>query len=72
MFLLSFFEISIGVRKRLNIFRSRFFRQSNGHKRKYRLTKWNIICQPKDHGGLGIEVLELKNNCLLSKWIYKL
>jgi hypothetical protein len=39
---------------------------------KYRLTKWNIICRPKDQGGLGVEVLEIKNWCLLSKWLFKL
>jgi hypothetical protein len=72
MFMLSFFEIPIGVRKRLDFFRSRFFWQSDGHKRKYRLTKWSMMCHPKDQGGLGIEVLEIKNNCLLSKWLYKL
>jgi hypothetical protein len=31
-----------------------------------------LFCQPKDQGGLGIEVLELKNKCLLSKWFIKL
>jgi hypothetical protein len=36
------------------------------------LTKWNIICRPKDQGGLGIEVLDIKNRCLLSKWLFKL
>jgi hypothetical protein len=72
MFFLSFFEIPIGVRKRLVFFRSRFFWQSNDTKRKYRLSKWNIICRPKEQGGLGIEVLELKNKCLLSKWLFKL
>jgi hypothetical protein len=36
------------------------------------LTKWNIICRPKDQGGLGIEDLEIKNRCLLSKWLDKL
>jgi hypothetical protein len=70
--MLSFFEIPKRVRKRLDFFRSRFFWQSDGHKKKYRLTKWNIICRPKDQGGLGIEVLDLKNKCLLSKWLYKL
>jgi hypothetical protein len=30
------------------------------------------VCRPKDQGGLGIEVLEIKNKCLLSKWIFKL
>jgi hypothetical protein len=72
MFLLSFFEIPKGVRKILDFCRSRFFWQSDGQKKKYRLTKWNIVCRPKDQGGLGIEVLDIKNRCLLSKWLFKL
>jgi hypothetical protein len=72
MFLLSFFEVPVGVRKRLDFYRSRFFWQSDELKRKYRLAKWDIICRPKDQGGLGIENLEVKNRCLLSKWLYKL
>jgi hypothetical protein len=36
------------------------------------LTKWNIICRPKDQGGPGVEVLDIKNKCLLSKWLFKL
>ena len=72
MFMLSFLEIPKGVRKRLDFYRSRFFWQSDENKRKYRLTKWNIICRPKDQSGLGVEVLELKNKCLLSKWLFKL
>ena len=37
MFLLSFFKIPKGVRKRLHFFRSRFFWQLDEAKRKYRL-----------------------------------
>jgi hypothetical protein len=40
--------------------------------KKYALTRWNIIFLPKDKGGLGIEVLDIKNRCLLSKWLFKL
>jgi hypothetical protein len=72
MFMLSFLEIPVGVRKRLDYYRSNFFWQSDENKKKYRLSKWNIICRPKDQGGLGIEVLELKNKCLLRKWLFKL
>ena len=72
MFMLSFLEIPKGIRKRLNYFRSRFFWQSNETKKKYRLSKWNIVCRPKDQGGLEIEVLEIKNQCLISKWLFKL
>jgi hypothetical protein len=72
MFLLTFFELPVGVRKRLDSFRSIFFWQSDWHKRKYRVTNGNILCRPKDQGGLGIEVLEAKNKCLLAKWLYNL
>jgi hypothetical protein len=72
MFMLFLFEIPIEVPKRLDFYRSHFFWQSDGHKRKYRLSKWNIICRPKEQGGLGVEVLDLKNKCLLSKWLFKL
>lgn len=72
MFLLSFFEIPVGVRKRLDFYRSRFFWQNDEARKKYRLARWDIICSPKDQGGLGIENLEVKNKCLLSKWLYRL
>jgi hypothetical protein len=72
MFMLSFLEIPKGVRKGLDYYRSRFFWQEENDKKKYRLSRWNIVCRPKDQGGLGIEVLELKNLCLLSKWLFKL
>jgi hypothetical protein len=67
MFMLSFFEITKGVLEKINYFRSRFFWQNDIQKRKYRLTKWSMVCQPKDQGGLGIQNLEIQNQCLLSK-----
>jgi hypothetical protein len=70
--MMSFFEIPKGVRKKLDYFRSRFFWQSDEHKRKYRLAKWDIMWQPKEQGGLGIHNLELKNIALLSKWLYRM
>jgi hypothetical protein len=70
--MLSFFEVPRGVLEKLDYFRSRFFWQANNHKEKYRLVKWNITCQPKDQGGLGVKNLDVQNQCLLSKWLFKL
>jgi len=39
MYMISFFAIPKEVLKKLDYFRSRFFWQGDGHKRKYRLTK---------------------------------
>jgi hypothetical protein len=72
MFMMSFFRIPKGVLKRLNYYRSRFYWQCDEHKKKYRLSKWSILCQPKSLGGLGILNLEIQNICLLSKWLFKL
>jgi hypothetical protein len=59
------------ILKKLDYFRSCFFWQSGDHKKKYRLTKWNVVCTPKDQGGLGVLNLEVHNKCLLSKWLFK-
>jgi hypothetical protein len=72
MFILFFFELPKGVRKRWDFYRSCFFWQNDKTLKKYRLTRWNIIWCPKDQGGLGIEVLDIKNKCFLSKWLFKL
>jgi hypothetical protein len=72
MHMMSFFAIPKGVIKKLDYFRSTFYWQGDGHKRKYRLAKWDILCRPKDQGSLGIQDLELKNIPLLSKWLFKL
>ena len=72
MFMTSFFEIPKGVLKKLNHYRSRFFWQGGSDKKKYHLAKWDILCCPKDQGGLGVIDLEVQNKCLLSKWIVNL
>ena len=70
--LLSFFEVPKGVLENLDYYRSRFFWQSDEHKKKYRLAKWSILCQPKEIEGLDIKNLDTQNRCLLSKWMFKL
>jgi exonuclease III len=72
MFMMSFFEIPRGVLKNLDYFRSRFFWQGSTDRHKYRLARWDILCRPKDQGGLGILDLQLQNKCLLAKWLINL
>jgi len=72
MFMMSFFELPKGVLEKIDCFRSRFFWQNDQHRRKYRLAKWELLCQPTIQGGLGIQNLDIENKCLLSKWLFKL
>ena len=67
MLMMSFFELPKGVLEKIDGFRSRFYWQNDQHKCKYRLAKWEILCQPKIQGGLGIRNLDVQNRCLLSK-----
>jgi hypothetical protein len=72
MFMLSFFKIPRGILKKLDYFRSRFFWQNDQHKKKYRLTMWEVVCTSKDQRGLGVLNLGVHNTCLLSKWLFRL
>jgi hypothetical protein len=58
LFMLSFYEVPKGILYKLDFYRSKFFWQGDSNKKKYRLTKWSIICRPKEQGGLGILDLE--------------
>jgi uncharacterized protein involved in cysteine biosynthesis len=48
LYMVSFFELPKGLLHRLDYFRSRFFLQGDNEKKKYRLTKWSVVCRPKD------------------------
>jgi hypothetical protein len=39
MFMMSFFEVTRGVLEKINFYKSRFYWQSDDHKKKYRLAK---------------------------------
>jgi hypothetical protein len=49
-----------------------FFGRMIVRKKKYRLTKWGIIGQPIDQGGMCVKNIAVQNKCLLSKWLFKL
>ncbi|WVZ93145.1 LOW QUALITY PROTEIN: hypothetical protein U9M48_039151 [Paspalum notatum var. saurae] len=67
--------------KRLSSWKGKYFsiegrltliNSGDENKKKYKLAKWSILCQPEDQGGFGILDLNTKNSALLSKWLYKL
>jgi hypothetical protein len=73
MYMLSFFEVPKGVLQKFDSYGSKFFLATRwAQEKKNILTKWSILCWPKDFGGLGIQNLDIQNKCLLSKWLFKL
>jgi hypothetical protein len=52
--------------------RSNFFWHGPGQQKKYHMMRWEVLATPKPAGGLGFTDTRIMNQCLLSKWIYKL
>jgi hypothetical protein len=72
LYMLSFFQVPKGATTVTLLLLKIFLARRFGKKKKYRLVKWNVVCRPRDQGGLGIHDLEAKNIALLGKWLYKL
>ena len=70
LYMLSFYGISIGIKKKLDRPRVNFLWSGQENKPKYHLVAWEKVCRPKDLGGLGILDLEIMNIALLSKWLW--
>lgn len=72
MFIISFYPLLVGVRKKADFYRARLVWQEDEDKKKYHLVIWKSCCLPRDCGGLGILNLEIMNTTLLAKWFWKL
>jgi len=44
---------------------------AKGEEKKIPWVKWNVVCSPKERGGLGIKNLEVFNRALLGKWLWR-
>lgn len=72
MYMMSFYEIPVRVRKRIDYYRARMMWQEDDKVKKYHLVAWTKVCKLKEQGGLGILDLDMMNKALLGKWIWKL
>jgi hypothetical protein len=43
-----------------------------GEKRKYHIVRWEVLCKPKEFGGMGFSDTRVRNIYLLSRWIFRL
>ena len=72
LFLMGFYRLTDGVHAGFDKHRGGFYWNSADNKRKYRLVKWQLMCKPKNLGGLGIINTRVMNICLLIKWWWKI
>ena len=72
LFMMSFYPLPVGVRKKADFFIARLVWQEDENKKKYHLVNWKTCCMPKDLGGLGIINLDIMNKSILAKWLWKI
>jgi hypothetical protein len=52
--------------------RANFLWQGADRKFKYHMAKWEMVSKPRDQGGIGIINTRIMNDCLLTKWIWRI
>jgi hypothetical protein len=71
-YIMGFYMLPKGTHKVMDGIRSRFYWRGAGADFKYHMINWQAVCRPKDFGGLGLINSRIFNECLMSKWIWKL
>jgi hypothetical protein len=70
--MLSFLEAPKSFLKKANIYRKRMVWKELDDRKRYHLVKRDIVCLPKDCGGLGVLDLATMKKSMLCKWLWKL
>jgi hypothetical protein len=68
LYMLSMYKSPKCVLKKMDIFRKILLWQGGHNHKKYHLAEWNLVCSPKNMGGLGVLDLQKMNEALLAKW----
>ena len=66
---MSVFQMSAGLRRRLEGIMRRFFWHGTAANRGGTLVAWDVACRPLTDGGLGIRHVQHNNAALLCKWV---
>jgi hypothetical protein len=69
---MGFYLFDEGNHHKMDMSRARFFWEGVGDKRKYHMVKWEVLCKPKEFGGMGFSDTRIRNICLLSRWVFRL
>ena len=72
MYTIGFYLLPKMVHAEMDQIRGNFFWQGAGGDFKYHMAKMDTICRPRTQGGLGLVNTSLMNECLLTKWIWKI
>lgn len=71
LYFMSLFHIPQGVVNKITKIQRDFLWSSSAEKKGLPLVKWDILHLPKSHGGLNISNLQVRNQGLLFKWLWR-
>ena len=69
---MGFYLLPKGFHHKMDSVRGNFFWQGAQDFFKYHMANWDMLSRPKDQGGVGIMNTLIMNECLLTKWIWKI
>ena len=70
-YFLSLFKIPALVALRIEKIQREFLWSGSGEGKRDHLVKWDLVCRPKEFGGLGFGKISLRNQTLLRKWLWR-
>ncbi|RVW36137.1 putative ribonuclease H protein [Vitis vinifera] len=70
-YFLSLFKISASVAARIKRLQRDFLWSGVGEGKRDHLVSWDVMCNPKTKGGLGLGRISLRNSALLGKWLWR-
>jgi hypothetical protein len=70
-YMMGFYLLPQGTHNQMDSVRSKFIWRGAGTVFNH-MVKWQVVCRPKEFGGLGIINTRIFNECLIAKWIWKI
>ncbi|RVX00013.1 putative ribonuclease H protein [Vitis vinifera] len=70
-YFLSLFKIPVSIASKIEKLQRDFLWFGTGEGKKDHLIRWDVVCRPKELGGLGFGKISLRNIVLLRKWLWR-
>ena len=70
-YFLFLFKIPTSIALRIEKMQRDFLWLSSREGKKDHLVRWDLVCRPKEFGGLGFGKISLRNQALLGKWLWR-